>query len=625
MNNIRYTYLQILFLTYIVITILTRIGLLFYAGVDPFGDWHQILLIFGLGLLNDIIPFFLMTLPLAALVLLPKTRHIKHGTCIIMTIMFGVYTTLFLFTAVSEGIFWEEFNCRFNFIAVDYLIYTKEVIHNILESYPVIPILIGITLCAIVLSRLLLHPVYKHTKTLSSQGRYLFGIWLVISLIGFVYSPFLVSGNIIYRELSANGIWSLFSAFKNNQLDYRQFYPIIDESKALQILRLELTEPNTTFIKDNTHPKLDGWRRHIRATRPEKPLNVIQIVVESLGSNLLGERTPNLNTIAQQSLSFTRMMATGTRTVRGIEALTLSLPPTPGSSIVRRPGNEGLFTVGSVFRRHGYDTTFIYGGYGYFDNMNAFFSGNGFRIVDRAVIPDMYKTFGNAWGLCDEDLFNAALREADASYANGKHFYQFVLTTSNHRPFTYPDGKVDLPSGKSRSGAIKYTDYAIGQFLREAAKHPWFQDTLFIIIADHTSGCAGRTDIHPENYHIPCFIYSPKHIEARTVDTLCSQIDVTPTILALLGWSYDSNFFGKNILTTLPKEERAWLGTYQLLGRLTHNGLVILEPLKQPILEEHASFKNTDSNGKDLILSTIAGYQIAQDLFMHGWLKEKKP
>lgn len=130
--------------------------------------------------------------------------------------------------------------------------------------------------------------------------------------------------------------------------------------------------------------------------------------------------------------------------------------------------------------------------------MNTFFAGNGFRIVDRASIPEEDKTFSNAWGICDEDLLNASLREADAAYATGKPFYQFVLTTSNHRPFTYPDGKVDIPSGTSRSGAIKYTDYAIGNFMRKAERRPWFRDTIFVIVADHTAGSAARRS-SPQN------------------------------------------------------------------------------------------------------------------------------
>lgn len=616
-KNTRCIYLGSLFLVYLTINQLTRLALLFLAGSEALDGWQAGL--WGAGLINDILPFFLMTLPLAALVLLPKTCRVGRIRRLILSVLFGAYTTLFLFTALSEGFFWDEFNCRFNFIAVDYLVYTNEVIGNIMESYPVIPLLVGIVVCAGLCSWLLLRPLGKRLDEPIPPARPVFAVWMVLLVGSLVFSPIRMSDNVLCRELAANGVWSLFSAFRNNQLDYRQFYPIMDNASALKTLHAELDEPGATFFSDNP----TEWRRHIRAQAPERNLNVIQIVVESLGKASLGERTPNINAIAGQSLQFTQMMATGTRTVRGIEALTLSLPPAPGASIVRRPGNANLFNIGTVFRQRGYDRAFIYGGYGYFDNMNAFFSENGFRVVDRTVIPDKEKTFGNTWGVCDEDLLNTALREADASHATGTLFYQFVLTTSNHRPFTYPDGKVDVPSGSSRSGAIKYTDYAIGQFLREAEKRPWFRNTIFVIVADHTAGSAGKTDIPPDQYEIPCLIYSPAHIEAQSVDTLCSQIDLAPTLFALLGWSYDSGFFGNNILTMKPEQGRAWIGTYQLLGRLTAESLVVLEPLKSPRLEKRVD-TTTLKTESEQIASTLAGYQSTQDLFTQGLLHENE-
>ena len=116
---------------------------------------------------------------------------------------------------------------------------------------------------------------------------------------------------------------------------------------------------------------------------------MVLIVVESLSAKFLGafgnadRLTPNLDRLAQQGLVFTNLRATGTRTVRGLEAITLSVPPTPGYSIVKRPHNSNLFSLGSVLREHGYSTRFFYGGYSYFDNMGPFFAGNGFDVIDR--------------------------------------------------------------------------------------------------------------------------------------------------------------------------------------------------------------------------------------------------
>ncbi len=216
--------------------------------------------------------------------------------------------------------------------------------------------------------------------------------------------------------------------------------------------------------------------------------------------------TPFLDSLAGESLMFTQLYATGTRTVRGLEALSLCVPPTPGQSIVRRPGNEDLFSIGKVFREKGYTTEYIYGGYSYFDNMGYFFSHNGYRVVDRSALKDEEIDYENIWGVADENLFDLTLRELDQKTSSGPVFAH-VMTTSNHRPFTYPAGRIDIPSRTNRSGAVKYTDYAVGRFIREARKHDWFDNTMFVIVADHCASSAGKTELPVSKYHIPMLIY----------------------------------------------------------------------------------------------------------------------
>ena len=177
------------------------------------------------------------------------------------------------------------------------------------------------------------------------------------------------------------------------------------------------------------------------------------VIEESLSAEYLGifgnrfGLTPNFDRLAERSLLFTHLLATGTRTVRGLEAITLSIPPLPGISIVKRPGNEGLFSWGSLMQDKGYETKYLYAGYGYFDNMSYFFSHNGFSIVDRSNFTRDEITFANIWGVCDEDLFKKTIQESDKSWTAGKPFFSMVMTTSNHRPYTYPAGKIDIRGG----------------------------------------------------------------------------------------------------------------------------------------------------------------------------------
>ena len=212
--------------------------------------------------------------------------------------------------------------------------------------------------------------------------------------------------------------------------------------------------------------------------------------------------------------------------------------------------------------------------------MKAFFSGNGYRIIDQSSISDADILFQNARRMSDEDLYAQALKTADTIHKTERPFFLQLMTTSNHRPYTYPEGRIDIPSGDGRAGAVKYTDYAVGQFLAQARQKPWFDQTMFIFVADHTAGSAGKEDLPVANYHIPLFIYSSKLIEPREIATVSSQIDLALTLLALLNFDYISTFFGRNMLRNNRAPGRALIGNYQHLGLIDGKDLTILSPKK---------------------------------------------
>jgi phosphoglycerol transferase MdoB-like AlkP superfamily enzyme len=296
------------------------------------------------------------------------------------------------------------------------------------------------------------------------------------------------------------------------------------------------------------------------------------------------------------------------------------VPPTPGRSIVKRPDNGKLFSLGRVLQQKGYDTVFLYGGRGYFDNMNEFFSGNGYRIIDQTDLSEQEIHFKNAWGVADEDVYQRAIKEADSDFADHKPFLFQIMTTSNHRPYTFPSGKIDIASGTGRSGAVKYTDYAIGALLKAAKNKPWFENTVFVVVADHCAGSARKAELPVENYHIPFFIYALKYIAARRINTLSSQIDVAPTVLGLLNISYVSEFFGKDIRQMKPDEGRALIGNYQKLGLFKDNKLVYLSPQQQINIVNNPLVKpeqQTVDNNLKLVLEDMAYYQAADYIWAH--------
>ena len=498
-------------------------------------------------------------------------------------IMYGVVfvqTYILIFNGFSEWFFWDEFGKRFNFIAVDYLVYTHEVINNILESYP-IPLLLSVifvltTGIFMLLKKYnLIENSFKEDITFSSRIKIATG--LIVTLVFFFnilneQSLSKISKNQYNNELAKDGFYSLFSAFRNNTLDYDEFYATNDIKTVFKQLKKEVGFDDKTKLSVIKQGK-------------EKRYNVMLVMVESLSAEYMGiygdkrGLTKHLDNLTKKSLFFNNLYATGTRTVRGMEAVTLSVPPTPGRSIVKRPDNHNMLSVGFMFKDRGYESKFIYAGHGYFDNMNDYFSNNGFDIVDRLSFKDDEITFSNVWGVCDEDLFNKAIKEADNSYKDKKPFFNFIMTTSNHRPYTYPDGKIDIPSHEGRDGGVKYTDFSINEFLENASKKPWFKDTIFIIIADHNGGSAGKQDLPLYRYKIPFIVYAPSIIKPQTVTKLASQIDAMPTLFSLMNWSYESKMYGKDILDKNFKQ-RALIGTYQKLGLVKDDKITILSPDK---------------------------------------------
>lgn len=612
----------------------------------------DILYTFLIGFLFDVGTVSFFAVPYALyLLLVPK---IFYGSLLDRIITWFAYTLgliIFLFSFFAEITFWEEFKNRFNFIAVDYLIYTNEVVSNINESYP-IPLLVSGILLMVVLVLFITYRKGIFKVTFNNETTFQQKIFptLLFIAIALICSFFIKNEdaeqfeNRYNNEIAKTGIYSFFAAFQNNELSFTDFYKTLPIKDAFAEVKNEFQERGDSLI----FPEKELIYRNIGNidSLTEKKPNVIFICVESLSAKFLGtfgnteNITPTLDSLANNSMLFTNFFATGTRTVRGMEAITLSVPPTPGRSIVKREDNQQLYTIGEVFKEKGYSRNFFYGGDGYFDNMNTFFGGNGFNIVDRGRgylmdndittkrtnIEDDEVTFENAWGVADADIYNKVIREADKRHQDGKPFFDFVMTTSNHRPYTYPEGKIDIPSGSGRSGAVKYTDFAIGEFLKNAQKKEWYKNTVIIIMADHCASSAGRQELDLKNYHIPAFIINLPDTAPQKIAKMASQIDIFPTLFSILNWNYNSNFYGTNVLKMQPNQERALVGTYRKLGLLKGDKVMVLSDQKVSNFynwnrETNELFPLEEDNA--FLKETISKYQTADYLFLNGGFKLK--
>ncbi|MCB1616883.1 MAG: sulfatase-like hydrolase/transferase [Pseudomonadales bacterium] len=619
---------------WLLVFLATRLAFFVKAMLDGSHVTASMPAIFLDGFLLDI-AFLIYLDAVLALLLLPLTLFMKAGGRSVVFYICGfLLVYIALFTACSEWFFWDEFRARFNFIAVDYLVYSDEVINNILQSYPVYPLLALIAVLSLLINHFLLFPLMLPGAFLSGRvdgnrekdgarprDFSLAAMLLALSVGQWFYldASFLnrLGTNPNDKELAGNGPYLFFAAFRNNELDYHQFYPVIDDEQ-LQARLPNLVGTYKGELPDEISNPLD-ITRYIDNPGEEKPLNIVLVTIESMSAKYLGVMgseqglTPNLDKLAEESLFFTRFYATGTRTTRGLESVTLSIPPTPGRSVVKRPGQEsGFRSLGFVLSEKGYQPVFLYGGRSYFDNMGAFFRGNGYRVVDQNDVDPEKISFSNAWGISDEDLYDLTLSEADSIAAKKQPFFLHVMTTSNHRPYTYPDGRIDIPSRSGREGAVKYTDYAIGKFLADAKNREWFKDTVFVFLADHCAGSDGREDLPIERYHIPLFLYSPAHIEPQKTAVLASQIDLAPTLLGLMNMDYVSSFFGYNLLSTPFEKHPVMLGNYQHLGLFSGDQMAILSPGNRARLrsyDDSLSVSEQETTQAPLVLDAISLYQ----------------
>jgi len=517
------------------------------------------------GLLNDLVvaTYLLAPLTLYAALLSDRWYYSKPNRWLLAA---GSWLTLafIAYLAFAEVYFFEEFDARFNLVAFDYLAYPTEVAGDLWQEYPVLRIALASAVFATAIVRIIRHcfssenpapvPLMKRLQPL------LLHFSAVLLLVFFYPTDLLsLSSSRITNELVQNGISSFFRAAESSEIDYHAYYLSADSNENLTLIEHELARGGGQFMRLN-EGRLD--RSFPARANGLGRLNVVLVSSESFGaefSRLYGSEkdlTPDFDAFAQQGLWFSRTYASGTRTVRGLEALTSSIPPIPTVSILRRPGNEGIATWGAVMHSLGYHTSFLYGGYGYFDNMNYFFGNNGFELLDRSAIDSV--RFENIWGVSDEDLFDRSLTHFDQLHAAGEPFFSIIMTTSNHKPFTFRPGleKLGIPeSGGGRAAGVRYADFALGEFLRNAQRHPWFDDTIFVVVADHGARVYGAEQIPLRTYEIPLMIYAPRHIKPQRVDTLMTQIDVAPTVLGLLGLPYEAPFFGQDVLSA-PTEHR---------------------------------------------------------------------
>lgn len=537
---------------------------------------------------------------------------------------------LMTFMELSTPTFIAQYDIRPNRLYVEYLRYPKEVFSTLWQGFKV-PLILGIafTGVAVVVFGRWLRVADQSLDVGKWPARLV--AWPLAVFIVFAgirsttdHRPanpalFAITPDAMVNSLVINSGYSVLYALYSfkHEAKSTEIYGKLDTNTMLDEIRQWPWLSNHKFLA----PELPTLHFQQAAVSREKPLNIVIILQESMGATFVESLggvpvTPELEKLKNEGLWFENLYATGTRSVRGIEAVVAGFMPTPAQSVVKLSGSQRDFsTIASVVKKAGYSTSFIYGGEAHFDNMRSFFTGNGFdRIIDASEIKN--PVFTGSWGASDEDLFNKTHETLMQYQAEGKPFLSLIFTSTNHEPFEFPENRITLYDADkaTANNAVKYADWAMGQFFERAKASPYWKNTLFLVVADHDIRVYGNELVPVDKFKIPGLILGADVKPAR-IAPIASQIDLAPTLLSLAGLSSCHPMIGRDFIRDAESPGRAIIQFNDLFALVTESQATILKPNAEALT---AQFNK--KTGKTELTDSVASKPEAQRALAHAQL-----
>jgi len=595
-------YLRPLFLFAIIVLVITNGSrlILFLVYKDRIVETANYGLMFPVGLHMDLILLsYLCFLPAAILSLVPD-KFLKYFTKF-LTGYFILFLFIYFFMELITPQFLDQYDTRPNRLFLDYLIY-PETYSLLIKEYPVAIVFVAL------FAALFIYFGYKDGRKFFSIPATPYKYRLILMPLLFFFLIWGARGSLTTRwpvrpssavfsndqftnSMSLNSFYTVFYAaygMKYEQ-DISKLYGYMDEQEAYNRVKKYMNVEEDKF----TDPDIPLLHEQIPDTVLQRPYNVVIFLQESLGAEYVGclggmPLTPEFDKLAEEGMLFTNLYCTGTRSIRGIEAVVSGYLPSPSSSVVKLSNSQiGFFTLAETFKRSDFDTSFIYGGMANYDNMASFFNGNGFEnILDETVFDkdDKPKTFKGIWGYCDEDM---VIRANDYYKSQGdKPFFSLIFSLSNHTPFEFPDGSIDLFEEPKNTphNTTKYADFALGKFFELAKKEDYFKNTVFIMVADHNIQTSGKHLVPIHKFHIPALIIGPNVEKGSRYERLCSQIDIAPTLLNVAGIKAETPMPGRDLLNMGETVQgRAMMQFHDINAFRVENKVVVMQPKKEPL------------------------------------------
>jgi phosphoglycerol transferase MdoB-like AlkP superfamily enzyme len=568
----RFYFCVLYFVLSLAIPLLGRAALLVTRWADLGGTAILDLLVIGTRLDAVVAGAAALPLFLLALVLPSKTW------CRQTLLWIGALVLAFLaFSELGGWFFFSYFDFRPNYLILEHGA-DPEILYTMSAAYPWVRVLLAVLIFGFVSHRVLARflratsPRKLHDR-LATAGLFILACLCIRGTFDHrALNPSFAtfSSNRLANEIAGNGVlnvaYELLQQRKENYVRVQDVAGRMSLSDAFMFAKARL-ESTGTFLENTANPLL----RLVEGAR-QKNLNVVVVVMEGFTARLAGawggelSLTPSCDRWAARGLIFENCIATGERTVQGLEAVLSSYPPLPGMSVVRRPQTRGgnFATLASTMKGRGYDTVFYYGGQGIFDHMKGFFLANGYdRFVEESDYDDV--TFHSSWGVSDQDVFRRLDRDLTAHHEQGKPLFATFLTVSFHSPFKYPAGKSpEIPQGTNPPSGFKaeelnnflYADWAVGDFLDKASTRDYFRNTIFVFVGDHGIHLRGNDLVPVDQYRVVSFVLAPG-LKPRRMSQPISQMDIAPTVLGLLGGEWKTPFFGRDVLAPNAHPPRA--------------------------------------------------------------------
>ncbi len=617
-----------IYLLFIALFFLGRLGLygIYFDRLEDI-SFTESLLSFLYGLkLDTMTTSIILVIPALFMAITPQIGAKFVGRFLSGYVLFFLLVALYIENATFP--FVAQYDVRPNYLFIEYLKYPKEVSSMILKEYP-IQLVIAFGMLLLVSWMYLRYSPLRLIEAIQTPLRkrlILLPFIIIILFIGIRFSfghrpanisDALYSTNRMANEIAKNSLYSIAYAYKSYTKEGNLIKPYG---------KMELSEAYARVGKKLAlNPNQEFPFNRLEAThfKTKKPKNLVIFIQESMGSQFVGfsggdaSITPNMEKLSHEGIAFTNLFSNGTRSIRGLAAMTSGWLPVAGEGVVKRNKSQSdFFTVAQLLKPLGYKSSFIYGGEGRFDNMRSWYLGNGFdEVIEQKDFSN--PSFVSSWGVCDEDLVIKANEKFKSHAAKGENFVSVMFSQSNHSPFELPDGKIDFIAGKparSAENAVKYADFAIGRLFELAKKESYYKDTVFIVVADHNVRVYGD-DLVPVNmFHIPALIVSDG-IKAQKYGNLATQPDVLATALDMIGADLTYPILGHSIYND-KKQEVALMMFNDTFALRDHDKIAVIQPNKEPLTftyeNEHLKPSPHD---KELERDALAFVTVTDDMY----------